>query len=298
MGDGPSNDFVHNVTLHVVSDALGETGQGVAHAIAAQFPMVEFTIKTSSHVRTVPELRLIVEPALGDRSIIFLYTFARGELHDEMDDLVKEGAVGIDILGPAVSRIERLTGEEASGLVGALRRTDQRYFDRIDAMEYSVAHDDGRHPEGWLEADVLLMGVSRTSKTPLSMYLAYRGLRTANVPLIPGTPPPTQLFQVDPRRIYGLVTDADVLLEIRKDRLKEMGAYVPAYADRESVERELEEARALMRRLGVIVINTANRAIEEVAQEILRYVKMRHALPPGKGDNPIAADAEQAPTAE
>lgn len=295
FGDIAGADLVSAVTLHVVSDALGETGQGVAHAIAAQFPLVNFNIKTSSHVRTVPELRQIVEPSLGDRAVIFLYTFARGELHDEMDDLVKEGAVGIDILGPAVSRIERLTGDQASGLVGALRRTDQRYFDRIDAMEYSVAHDDGRHPEGWLEADVLLVGVSRTSKTPLSMYLAYRGLRTANVPLIPGTPPPAQLFHVDPRRIYGLVTNPDVLLEIRQDRMKEMGAYVPGYADRETVERELEEARALMRRLGVIVINTANRAIEEVAQEILRYVKMRHALPPGRGDSPIAADAEQAP---
>ena len=280
-GIGNGGDYISTVTIHVVSDGLGETGRAVAQAIAAQFPLSEFIMELSSHVRSVAELRRIVEPTIGDRSVIFLYTFARGELHDEMDDLVKGGAVGVDILGPACARIERLTGDEASGLVGALRRTDQQYFDRIDAMEYSVNHDDGRHPDGWIHADVILLGVSRTSKTPLSMYLAYRGLRTANIPLVPGSEPAEQLFQVDPRRIYGLVTDPELLLEIRRDRMREMGALVPDYADREAVEAELAEARALMRRLGCIVINTANRAIEEVAQEILRYVS---AMQPLLGD--------------
>lgn len=290
-GSGDAGDFVSLVTLHVVSDALGETGQAVAHAIAAQFPLSEFQIRLSSHVRTVQELRAIVEPAIGERSVIFLYTFARGELHDEMDDLVKGGAVGIDILGPACARIERLTGDQASGLVGALRRTDQQYFDRIDAMEYSVSHDDGRHPDGWMHADIVLLGVSRTSKTPLSMYLAYRGLRTANIPLTPGAPPAEQLFEIDPRRIYGLVTDPELLLEIRRDRMREMGALVPDYADREAVEAELAEARALMRRLGCIVINTANRAIEEVAQEILRYVSTMQPLLGARPSRPHFADA-------
>ena len=272
FSEGRRNGVDH-VRLLVVSDAIGETGESVARAAAAQFPDMKFDIRISGHIGSIEELRKIVVPTIGERNVILLYTFADGELHDEMLHMVDEGAAGIDVLGAAVGRIERITGQHPSGAVGALRRTDERYFDRIDAMEYAVNHDDGRNPDGWVDADILLLGASRTSKTPLSMYLAYRGLRTANIPLIPGVQPPHQLWEVDPRRIYGLISDVDTLLDIRRDRMRELGTYIPHYADREAVERELEDARRLMRQVGCIVINTANRAIEEVAQEILRYVE-------------------------
>ncbi|MBK5211193.1 MAG: kinase/pyrophosphorylase [Coriobacteriia bacterium] len=261
------------ITIHIISDAVGETGESVAKAAASQFPGVHVVIRKSTMIRDVHQLRQIVETHAGEENYLFLYTFAHGELHDEMDDLVKDGAIGIDVLGQTIMRLERMTSQHASSFVGALRRTDQKYFDRIDAMEYSVAHDDGRRPDGLLRADVVIVGVSRTSKTPLSMYLAYRGVRTANVPLALGVEPPNELFDCDPKKIFGLMSTPEVLLDIRKGRVKELGAFVPDYADREHVERELEEARALMRKLGCIVINTANRAIEEVAQEILRYVE-------------------------
>ncbi len=119
---------------------------------------------------------------------------------------------------------------------------------------------------------MVLIGVSRTSKTPLSMYMAFRGYRVANVPLALGVAPPHELFDVDKRRIFGLVSSADTLSTIRQQRARELGVSLPRYADREEVERELEEARALMRKLGVIVINTDSRAVEETAQEILRHV--------------------------
>lgn len=263
----------HMITLHILSDAIGETGESVARAISSQFPDVRFHINRSAMIRSVDELREIVESHLGDTTYLFVYTFAQGALHDEMDELVKRGAVGIDLLGSMVSRIERITGKQASGQIGALRRTDKKYFDRIDAMEYAVSHDDGRHPEGLVHADVVLIGVSRTSKTPLSMYLAYRGLRTANIPLTPGTTPPDELFDVDPRRVYGLITSADLLVTIRTARMREIGTCVPEYATREYIERELEDARAVMRKIGCIVLSTASRAIEEVAQELMRYVE-------------------------
>lgn len=256
----------------MLSDAVGETGDSVAKAVASQFPDVDVQIKTTGMIRSVDELRHIVEPYQGDPSYIFLYTLAKLDLHDEMDEVIKEGAVAIDILGPTISRIERVTKQRASSFVGALRKTDAKYFDRIDAMEFSVAHDDGRKPEGLVHADIVIIGVSRTSKTPLSMYLAYRGVRTANIPLAYGIDPPKELFEVDPRKIYGLMSTPEVLLNIRRARMKELGAFVPHYAELEHVERELEEARALMRKLGCIVINTANRAVEEVAQEILQFV--------------------------
>lgn len=261
-----------DIIIHVLSDAVGETGEFVAKAVASQFPDTEVKIMTTGMIRTVEELRSIVEPHEGDPSYIFLYTFAKLDLHNEMDLIIEEGAVAIDILGPAVARIERVTKQRASSFVGALRKTDAKYFDRIDAMEFSVAHDDGRKPEGLIHADIVLIGVSRTSKTPLSMYLAYRGVRTANVPLAPGMAPPKELFEIDPRKIYGLMSTPEVLLNIRRARMKELGAFVPHYAELQDVENELEEARALMRQLGCIVVNTANRAVEEVAQEILHFV--------------------------
>jgi regulator of PEP synthase PpsR (kinase-PPPase family) len=153
-----------------------------------------------------------------------------------------------------------------------MHRTDEEYFERIEATEFAVMHDDGRLPEGLGAADVVLIGVSRTGKTPLAMYMASKGYRVSNVPLAPGMEPPHQLFEVDPKRIFGLVADAKVLVDIRCERMREMGTLVPRYAEREEVEHELDEARALMRRLGCIVIRTDNRAVEESAQEIARYL--------------------------
>jgi len=140
-------------------------------------------------------------------------------------------------------------------------------------MDFAVNHDDGKRPDGLIHADVVLIGISRTSKTPLSIYLGYRGVRVANVPLALGVTPPAELFDVDPRRIFGLVTKPEILVKMRTVRIKEFGTMIPRYAEREHIERELEESRALMRQLGCVVINTANRAIEEVAQEILRYLQ-------------------------
>jgi regulator of PEP synthase PpsR (kinase-PPPase family) len=154
-----------------------------------------------------------------------------------------------------------------------MHRTDEEYFDRIEATEFAVSHDDGRNVEDLHAADIVLLGVSRTSKTPLSMYLAFKGYRVANVPLAPGVTPPKQIFELDPRRVFGLVTDPLVLIEVRRERMRELGTYVPRYAEREAVEMELEDARAVMRRVGCIVVRTDNRAVEESAQEILRYVE-------------------------
>jgi regulator of PEP synthase PpsR (kinase-PPPase family) len=189
-----------------------------------------------------------------------------------MEQLCREGANGVDLLSPAVQLLTATTGYVSTGEVVSIRRTDEDYFDRIEAMEFAVKHDDGRNPEGYVDADVVLVGVSRTSKTPLAMYLAFKGIRCANIPLAPGMTPPEELFSVDPRKVFGLVTDPEVLLEIRKERMRELGTWVPRYAEREAVEAELEEARALMRRLGCLVVHTDNRAVEEAAQEILRQL--------------------------
>ncbi|MBS3956235.1 MAG: kinase/pyrophosphorylase [Clostridiales bacterium] len=260
------------ITIHVISDSLGETGEMVARAAKAQFARGSFRIERLPKVTTPEELRETVETHCG-RDCIFFYTLVDAALCSEMELLCEGGVRGVDLIGPAVRLLREVAGLAPTGEAGAVRRTDQGYFDRIEAMEFAVKHDDGRNPEGLTEADIVLIGVSRTSKTPLSMYLAFKGWRVANVPLASGLVPPPELHDVDPRRVFGLVTSVDVLVDIRSERMREIGAFVSGYANREAVERELEEARAFMRTLGCIVIHTENRAIEEAAQEIIRYVQ-------------------------
>ncbi|HET6352277.1 MAG TPA: pyruvate, water dikinase regulatory protein [Coriobacteriia bacterium] len=259
------------ISIHVVSDSLGETGEMVARAAVGQFEPDSFRIERLPKIESPEQLRREVKSHCG-RYCIFFYTLVDQSLCDEMRKLCDEGVNGVDLLSPALRLLIDVTGYEPTGEAGSIRRTDEDYFDRIEAMEFAVKHDDGRNPEGYIDADVVLVGVSRTSKTPLSMYLAFKGIRVANYPFAPGIDPPRELFEVDPRKVFGLVTDPEVLLEIRRERMRELGTWVPGYAERESVEVELEEARALMRRIGCLVVHTDNRAVEEAAQEILRHI--------------------------
>jgi len=260
------------ISVHVLSDSLGETGEMVARAVVAQFRPDDFHIERLPKVSTPEELRETVRSHCG-ADCIFLYTLVDVALRDAMEALVAEGGVhAVDVLGPSVTVLASATGRRPTGEAGALHRTDEDYFERIEATDFAVTHDDGRNPEELPLADIVLLGVSRTSKTPLSMYLAFKGYRVANVPLAYGIEAPKEVFDCDPRKVFGLVTDGSVLVEIRRERMRELGTFVPGYAEREAVEDELEEARALMRRIGCIVIRTDNRAVEESAQEILRYV--------------------------
>ncbi len=262
-----------SVTIHVLSDSLGETADAVARATAAQFPPGSFRLERLPKVSTVEELRDVVGTHCGD-ACIFFFTLVQEELLAEMCGLVESGAIrGVDILGPGVRLLSTATGLEPRGIAGALRLADEAYYDRIEAMEFSIKHDDGRNPENLGDADVVLIGVSRTSKTPLSIYLASKGFYVANIPLVRGSAPPETLFEVDPRRVFGLISSAPVLAEIRSKRMAELGTYVAHYAERQDIEDDLEEARAIMRKVGCIVVRTDNRAVEETAQEIIRYLR-------------------------
>jgi [pyruvate, water dikinase]-phosphate phosphotransferase / [pyruvate, water dikinase] kinase len=259
------------ISVHVLSDSLGETGDMVARAVIAQFAPDSFRVERLQKVSTPEQLRETVNAHCG-MHCIFLYTLVDVSLRAEMERLVAEGVHGVDLLGPSVALLSDATGHRPTGEAGALHRTDDEYFERIGATEFAVTHDDGRNPEDLPLADVVLVGVSRTSKTPLSMYLAFKGYRVANVPFAPGIEPPAELFAADPRKVFGLISDPAVLVDVRRERMREIGAFVPRYADREAIEQELEDARALMRRIGCIVIRTDNRAVEESAQEIIRYL--------------------------
>jgi len=266
------------ITVYILSDSLGETADQVAKAALTQFDGDVFHVVRLPKVSTRGQLQGLVAGACHDGGV-FLYTLAAPKLRDEMQRIATQlGVVAVDILGPAVTALETVSQVSPAWEAGLTRLTDRGYFERIEALEFAVKHDDGRNTELLHEAEIVLVGVSRTSKTPLSMYLAFKGYRVANIPLSIEMEPPPQLFEVDNRRIFGLVTDPELLVEIRKQRLVELGGYARRYADMDAVQRELDEARALMRRLGCIVIKTGGRAIEETAQEILRYMEQAGLL--------------------
>lgn len=259
--------------IYILSDSLGETADLVAHAAASQFSRDAFEFVRLAKVSSAGSLEELVRAASG-QGCVFFYTLADPALRERMYAVVAElGATAVDILGTAVEALSQASGITPTGEVGAIRKTDRGYFERIEAMEFTVKHDDGRNPEGLAEAEIVLIGASRTSKTPLSMYLAFKGYKTANIPLMDEVDPPVELFQVNPRKVFGLTSDPDLLSAIRSKRLTELGAYARHYAEREAVVRDLESARALMRRLGCIVVRTDNRAVEETAQEIIRYLE-------------------------
>jgi regulator of PEP synthase PpsR (kinase-PPPase family) len=264
---------MERLSIHLLSDSIGELAEQVARAALSQFEPGLFRIERLPRVRSVEQLRTLVSRHCGS-SCIFFYTFADETLRDEMVRISDAAAANsVDILGPAMSLLGKVAASEPSGEAGAYRRIDADYYARFAALDFAMKHDDGQRPESLPEADIVLLGVSRTGKTPLAMYLAFKGYKTANVPLVPGVEPPNEVYLLDRHRLFGLTTDPIVLLHVREKRVREMGARRSKYVDIVEIEREIEESRALMRRLGCIMIRTDNRAIEESASEILRHLE-------------------------
>lgn len=261
------------LTIHLLSDSIGEIAEQVARAAASQFAPGLFTVERLPRVTDPAQLQDLLSRHCG-RACIFFYTFADEALRAEMRRASSAiDASSVDILGPAVDLLSRAAALAPSGVAGSFRKPDAEYYARYDAVDFAMKHDDGQLPEGLPEADIVLLGVSRTGKTPLSIYLAFKGYRTANVPLVLGSKPPDELYLVDRKRLFGLTTDPLVLARVRRERMHELGAVVKGYADMREIEAELEESRAFMRSLRCMMIRTDNRAIEESAAEILRYLE-------------------------
>lgn len=260
-------------TVLVISDALGETAASVALAAAGQFDEGAVAIERLSRVQDARQVKRYLESLVGAaKKIAAFHTIVQDELRSEVAGLlVEQGIAAVDLLGPAIDTIAALTGLAPKGIPGIIHQTDERYFQRIACMEYTVEHDDGRGADDLSEADIVLIGVSRTSKTPLSMYLALQGYRVANIPLAPQVEPPQALFEVDPARIFGLVTTVEAIAPIRAQRLGTAQAQSAAgsYADPNAIELEFAYARSLMKRLGCFVVHTDGKAIEESATEII-----------------------------
>ena len=263
------------VELHIVSDSTGETAARLVLALEAQFPDQPFVEVRHPRVENVEDLYLAVQQARG-RPAVMVYTLVEPELRDAMRQLCRRSRVHYcDLLGHPIDSISRVAGVAAKMQPGARAPLDAQYFKRIEAIEFAVKYDDGGGGRGLDEADVVLVGVSRTSKTPLSMYLGYLGHKAANVPVVRGIDPPDVLFEIDPAKIVGLTIAAERLGDIRTVRARTMGGPRKRYTELEEIYSELEVASLLHRRLGCPVIDVTDLSVEETAARIIRLVERR-----------------------
>ncbi|MBO0481664.1 pyruvate, water dikinase regulatory protein [Candidatus Enterococcus courvalinii] len=270
-----ASDSTELVTFFVISDSAGETATKLAQATMAQYPSVEFNLFRRTFVTDKETLLNALNDALAEQAIV-LHTLINQELIDTARTFCDENELfSFDVMTPPVAEIERRTGIQPTRQPGALHLLNENYFKRIKAMEFAVKYDDGKDPRGFLEADVVLLGVSRTSKTPLSLFLANKNLKVANLPLIPQAHIPKQLWEVDPKKIVGLTNDPDILNSIRKERMRSYGLNPDtAYSDIEKIRAELDFANDLYQKLGCVVINVASLSIEETASLILNALEL------------------------
>ena len=266
------------VELHVVSDATGETAARLVQALEAQFPDQEFVEIRHPRVESEDDLHVAVNRMKG-RPAVVVYTLVKPELRDAMRTLCRRARLHYcDLLGQPIEAVARVSGQAATMSPGSRPPLNSAYFKRMEAIEFAVRFDDGVG-RGLRDADIVLVGVSRTSKTPLSIYLGFLGHKAANVPVVKGIPAPKELFDIDRRRIVGLTIDPNRLVEIRRARVRTMGggARNRRYAELMQIYEELEEATKVHRKLGCPVIDISELSIEETAHRVVRVVDERLA---------------------
>jgi regulator of PEP synthase PpsR (kinase-PPPase family) len=262
------------VELHVISDSTGETAVRLVLALEAQFPETEFEVVRHPRVETVDDLQLAVSRT-KDRPAVTVYTLVDTELRDTMRELCRRDRLHCcDLLGQPIEEVAAVAGKPARMESGRRPPLDSHYFKRMEAIEFAVKFDDGLGA-GLEEADIVLVGVSRTSKTPLSMYLGYLGYKVANVPIVREIEPPKELFEIDRTKIVGLTIDAERLSEIRQVRARLMRLSKSAYSELVEIYEELEQAATVHRQLGCPVVDVSELSIEETAQRVLRIVERR-----------------------
>lgn len=261
----------------VISDATGETAERMVRAALLQYGDVQTNLRVYSRVRLEEEMERIVERA-AELNALVVFTVVNSQARDLFWKLVERYDVeAVDLIGQLIAKLSSWLGAQPSGVPGLLHTLSEEYFRRIEAVEFAVKNDDGAEPRNLPKADLVLVGISRTSKTPLSTFLAQKGLRVANVPLVLGVDPPAELEKVPDERIYGLIISPDSLVRIRRARLEHLGMPSDSsYGAREHVEHEIEYSREIFRRHpNWPVIDVTGKAIEETAADIMRLYKER-----------------------
>jgi hypothetical protein len=272
----PSPRLATYFHVHLVSDSTGETLNAMARAVCARFDDVLPIEHIFALVRSPKQLERVLAEIAGSPGVV-LHTIVDKDLRAQLEAGCREiDMTCIAALDPLVSVVGRYLGASLSTRVGAQHTLDAGYFERIDALTFAMAHDDGQANFDLEAADVVLVGVSRTSKTPTSIYLAHRGVRSANVPLAPGIEPPDQLFKLTKPLVVGLTVSPDRLLQIRRNRLLSIREErESAYVEEEAVREEIVRARRLFERHKWPVIDVTRRSVEETAAAVINLLSAR-----------------------
>lgn len=266
-----------NLKIIIISDGTGETAKGMTRAVMSQFQSKEIFYTRYKNIRTLEQIDAIFQEVALHHDMI-VYTIVSTELRRYVHDKsIKERIRSVDLLGPLLTSVSNIFETEPDYQPGLLHAVNEKYFQKVAAVEFTLNHDDGRNLKSLDECDVVLVGISRTSKTPLSIFLSMEGLKVVNIPIINQMPLPENLFQIDQRKIFGLTIDPETLREIRQNRLSKLGTSTSGdYANDKKVVEEIEWANTLFnenRRWPVF--NVTNKALEETAAEIVKLLNMR-----------------------
>jgi len=274
------NDEVRHFHLHLVSDATGETINAVARACLVQFEGIDAVEHVWPLIRTVGQMDRVLAD-VKDHPGIVLFTLVNPDLRERLREGCRDLQTPcIAVLDPVILALASFLGLQASGQPGLQHELDAQYFARIDAMTFALVHDDGQSARSYNEADVILIGVSRTSKTPTCIYLANRGIKAANVPIVPGCPVPDELLAARHPLVVGLTKDPGQLIQIRRNRLRLLAQDEQTdYVDPDAVREEVAQARRLCAENRWPVLDVTRRSIEETAATIIQMLGEHRSRP-------------------
>jgi [pyruvate, water dikinase]-phosphate phosphotransferase / [pyruvate, water dikinase] kinase len=259
--------------IYVVSDSVGETAELVTKAAISQFNGSGMNLKRFPYVEDQEHIDEVLSLVLLDKAMIAFTLVKPGMRTYIKERAEQEGILAVDLIGPIMDKIQAFSGKTPLCEPGLVRKLDEDYFKKVEAIEFAVKYDDGRDPRGILKADIVLIGVSRTSKTPLSQYLAHKRLKVANVPLVPEVDPPEELYRVPIEKCFGLKISPEKLNNIRRERLISLGLNDKAsYANIERIKAELIFFEKVVEKISCPVIDVTNKAVEETANVILNYI--------------------------
>lgn len=260
-------------TIFILSGGVGASAEQVANTVLAQFPQHNVRIVTIGNIRQPEQVMQALEQGKAAGGLV-VHTLVDRTLRELAErEAARLGVASIDLMGPLIDWLSAALGQQPLQQPGKYRMLHRKYFERVSAIDFALAHDDGKKPEDWSQAELVIAGVSRTGKTPLSVYLAVLGWKVANYPIVPGIPVPQALFELNPSRVVGLTIDPDQLLVFRRQRQARLGvSEASEYTNLEAIEDELRRARQVIRQGNFYMLNMTDKTIEQGADEIIRAV--------------------------
>jgi regulator of PEP synthase PpsR (kinase-PPPase family) len=272
VGQDPLSGEIH--TIYLISDGTCRTCEQVVKAVLVQFDQISVQLIRKAQVRRPETVRSLIEKAAEEHALVF-YTLVYDRARRAIQEAAREHMVPVvDLLGPVLTSLYDLFSRAPRAKPGILYDSNREHFDRIDAVEYTLHHDDGCRINELQDADVVLVGVSRSCKSTTCFYLGYSGVRAANVPLFVNADPPAELLKVDPQRVIGLTTNPHRLRSVREARMRGWGMDVhDEYGDRRNIARELRAAHELMEKHGWRCVDTSYKGIEEIAREVMQKLR-------------------------